>query len=739
MDQARLREYETRCIQEEPPFCQAACPLHVDARGVCRALGEGGTDAALATLMRSLPLPRLLTRLCEEPCKAACKRRERGGSLEMRALERFCVERGTPPRPPLIPPAGKRIAVVGSGISSLTAAWDLCRRGHSVTIFHGPEIGGVLKERAPEDLAVEVEALKKMKAAFEPRDGTFSIKNLTERYESVYAGLDDGIISMEGGVEPVSFQTSIPRVFAGGFADTFIERASQGRRAAQSIVRDLQGASLTAGREREGAFETRLYTSLEGVADAPGARLDDAPDPEAIGQEAKRCLDCQCLECVKVCRYLRAYGGYPKRYAREIYNNLSVVQGSRTANKMINSCTNCGLCAAVCPNGFHMGTLCLEARREMVRQGKMPPSAHEFALLDMDRAVGPPVGRGVKLFFPGCQMTASDPELALRVFAFLRDRAGVSGVWSDCCGAPASWAGREGLFGEKLRTLEMQWKAAGEPELILACSACLQTFRKNAPTLKITPLWEVLKAFDFPAREDARPFTLFAPCTLRDNPSLVDVITTLALSSGTKLQDNTPAEGGNGCRGHAPCCGYGGLQGTANPELADATAREIADRTGTDLLVACAMCRDRFASIGKRAAHLLDLLFPAEDGGDPAARPAPRWSERFENRERLHRILRNETPDDKTEVGHRMKLIMSDEVKTRLDRRRILDGEVRAVVCHAETTGTKTTSPEGVSVAGLKQGNVTTWVEYTMEDEESAHIRNAWTHRMLVRGMEEAS
>ena len=191
MDQSRLREYETRCIQEEPPFCQAACPLHVDARGVCKALGEGKTDAALATLLRSLPLPRLLTRLCEEPCKAACKRRERGGSLEMRVLERFCVERGTAPRPPLIPPAGKRIAIVGSGLSSLTVAWDLCRRGHSVTVFHAV-LGCVLAEKAPEDLAVEIEALKKMKAAFEPWDDTFSVENLAERYESVYVGLDDG-------------------------------------------------------------------------------------------------------------------------------------------------------------------------------------------------------------------------------------------------------------------------------------------------------------------------------------------------------------------------------------------------------------------------------------------------------------------------------------------------------------------------------------------------------------------
>ena len=32
MEQKELREWEYRCIQEQPPECIAACPLHVDAR-----------------------------------------------------------------------------------------------------------------------------------------------------------------------------------------------------------------------------------------------------------------------------------------------------------------------------------------------------------------------------------------------------------------------------------------------------------------------------------------------------------------------------------------------------------------------------------------------------------------------------------------------------------------------------------------------------------------------------------
>ena len=144
--------------------------------------------------------------------------------------------------------------------------------------------------------------------------------------------------------------------------------------------------SLTAGREKEGPYPTRLYTRTDKVAHLPAVQPGDPAQgytPEEAIREAGRCLQCQCLECVKVCAYLEHFGGYPKKYAREIYNNASIVIGSRQANKLINSCSLCGLCEAVCPEDFAMQTLCLEARKDMVQNGKMPPSAHEFALLDM--------------------------------------------------------------------------------------------------------------------------------------------------------------------------------------------------------------------------------------------------------------------------------------------------------------------------------------------------------------------
>ena len=234
---------------------------------------------------------------------------------------------------------------------------------------------------------------------------------------------------------------------------------TEGRWAATSIDRYLQKVSPTAGREKDGPFRTRLFTSLDKVTTVP--RIVPA-DPvlgftlEEARQEAQRCLQCECLECVKVCLYLERFGGYPRKYAREIYNNDSIVMGARQGNRLINSCSLCGLCEAVCPEDFAMQDLCLQSRRAMVQKGKMPPSAHEFALLDMqfsnsDRFLlarhEPGKTSSEQVFFPGCQLSASAPKQVRLLYDHLRRiLPGGVGLMLGCCSAPAYWAGQDSLY-----------------------------------------------------------------------------------------------------------------------------------------------------------------------------------------------------------------------------------------------------------------------------------------------------
>ena len=124
-------------------------------------------------------------------------------------------------------------------------------------------------------------------------------------------------------------------------------QAGQGRRAAQTLDRLVSGVSLTAAREKA---QGPLHTDITGIA--PNPRREPAGlthTPEEAAQEAARCLQCQCLICVKECVYLQKYKGYPRVYARQAHNNASIVKGLHTANAMINGCALCGQCITHCP------------------------------------------------------------------------------------------------------------------------------------------------------------------------------------------------------------------------------------------------------------------------------------------------------------------------------------------------------------------------------------------------------
>ena len=115
---------------------------------------------------------------------------------------------------------------------------------------------------------------------------------------------------------------------------------------------------------------------------------------------------------------------------------------------MIDSCALCGLCAEVCPNDLNMGDVCLNARRELVEKGYMPPAVHDFALHDMEQANGedfaltrnrPGTAASAFAFYPGCQLPASRPREVRAAYEHLADCLdGGVGLMLGCCGAPAS-------------------------------------------------------------------------------------------------------------------------------------------------------------------------------------------------------------------------------------------------------------------------------------------------------------
>ena len=756
MEQDLMRELEAKCIQEQPPECVAACPVHVDARKMAAAVAKGDFDAALAVYAKAVAFPSVISRICDAPCQTACKRREAGDPIRIRNLERACVEHGTrQQRSVFLRKRDKEVAVVGGGLSGLSAAAELGRKGYQVTLYEKSDRpGGSLLALPPEKLPPEL--LETDLKVLEPLPVTIRLNepvgcdgvplsDITERYDAVYvaAGSAEGFEEL-GETDETTLATRIEKVFAGGRMRlkncSPIAAVGDGRRAAISIDRFLQGVSLASGREREGAFKTELYTDterIEPLAAVSPSGPDGAYTKEEAQKEAQRCIQCQCLECVKGCAFLAHYKSYPKRYVREVYNNLTIVMGMRHGNEMINSCSLCGQCAAICPNGLNMGEVFLQARREMVRTKKMPPSAHDFALRDLAHSnsdayflarnqTGHEKSRHV--FFPGCQLGASAPGLVKRAYADLSSRlAGGVGLMLGCCGVIADWAGRERLFEETVEKLTGAWASLGEPEVIAACPTCFTVFKAHYPRMRVRGIWDVLSKTGLPENfvdGKGRVLAVQDACTTRHAPDVQDGVRRLAEKMGYTLEEPRYAQE------ITQCCGYGGLTSYANPNVGREMAARCAGQSGSDYLTYCINCRDSILREDSRAVHLLELVYPADSAKETGVAG---YSLRRENREGLRaQLLREIWGEEALESGYAVSVTLDEQVEKDVEERMILKEDIARAVAAAEESGNKILDKAtGRFVASNKSGAVTYWVWYTPENG-GFRVHRAYSHRMDI-------
>jgi len=761
MDQDELRRQEDKCTQENPPACTAGCPIHLDARKLMLDIQNQDLKSALATLRKKQPFPGIISRICDHPCEDVCKRQEVGTTIAISALERFCVQNhvGKIAKAGIVPPKSQTVAVVGSGLRGLTCAFDLAKKGYKVSLFERADrLGGNLwnypeHQLPPEVIVEELSALNRLNVQIELNTEITrqNLVKLHEDYNVVYLGLAGqsndirALLGEQAWVEPVTCATQTPGIFGGAISgnQSSIRSVADGRKAAVSIDRYLQGVSLTASREGEETFETKLYVNTNGISPQPEVQMSDELGSytfEEAVQEAGRCLNCQCLECVKACKYMQEYGSYPKKYLRQIYNNDTIVMGMRHGNKMINSCSLCGQCAVVCPQGLDLGETCKTTRESMVSKGKMPPSAHDFALQDMafnnseEFALTkhqPGHESSKYVFFPGCQLSASSPEQVEKVYAYLTEKlSGGVALMLRCCGAPADWAGDQALFQNSLKVLVEQWESLGRPQLIVACSTCHSMFRERFP--EVVSLWELMSDLDLPVQGvsvSGGKVAVQDACTTRHEPVIQDAVRNILGKLGYEVEE-LPFS-----KELTKCCGFGGLTSFANPGLGKKIIEDRISESTTDYVAYCAMCRDNFASKGKRTFHLLDLIF-GTDLEEAAIRPSVGFSYRHENRAKLKRKLLhslwNETPQEQEGAYRTINLILNEKILEIMEDRRILIEDIQQVIELAERTGRKFINPDnGHSLAHFRPVKVTYWVEYQAE-EQGFQVLNVYSHRMEI-------
>jgi glutamate synthase (NADPH/NADH) small chain len=150
-----------RCLQCKNAPCVQGCPVKIDIPAFLHAAGEGRFDDSVEIIRNSSLLPAVCGRVCpqESQCQEVCTLGKALKSVDLAVgigrVERFVAdlqrESGKQMPPTVKAATGKKVAVIGSGPAAITAAADIRREGHDVTIFeafHKP--GGVLVYGIPE-------------------------------------------------------------------------------------------------------------------------------------------------------------------------------------------------------------------------------------------------------------------------------------------------------------------------------------------------------------------------------------------------------------------------------------------------------------------------------------------------------------------------------------------------------------------------------------------------------------
>lgn len=176
-EQARLESL--RCLQCKNAPCIAGCPVRIDIPAFIKTAGDGDFQAAIDIIKRNSLLPSVCGRVCpqesqcQENCTVGKALKDVEKAVSIGRVERFVAdwerENGKVKPPTVKPETGRRVAVIGTGPSSITVAADVRREGHTVVMFEafhktgGVMVYGIPEFRLPKRIVqTEIDALETM-------------------------------------------------------------------------------------------------------------------------------------------------------------------------------------------------------------------------------------------------------------------------------------------------------------------------------------------------------------------------------------------------------------------------------------------------------------------------------------------------------------------------------------------------------------------------------------------------
>ncbi len=205
----------SRCLQCKKPRCVEACPVGINIPRFIQNIKEENFNQAYITISHDSALPAVCGRVCpqETQCEGSCVMGVKSEPIAIGALERFVADNHRAKSKPQSPcyPAGRKVAVIGSGPSGLTCAGDLAKHGYQVTVFEalhhagGVLVYGIPEFRLPKQRVVEPEIENLRRLGVEIRTNVIIGKSITidqlfedMEYDAVYIASGAGLPKFMG-------------------------------------------------------------------------------------------------------------------------------------------------------------------------------------------------------------------------------------------------------------------------------------------------------------------------------------------------------------------------------------------------------------------------------------------------------------------------------------------------------------------------------------------------------------
>ncbi|PYZ91673.1 glutamate synthase [Salipaludibacillus keqinensis] len=250
-------------------------------------------------------------------------------------------------------------------------------------------------------------------------------------------------------------------------------------------------------------------------------------------------------------------------------------------------------------------------------------------------------------FMPGCSLPSYTPEGVKKTMEYLKMVYPDLGGVQKCCGKGTKALGQEDKFKERFAGLQKDIDDVGIEMMVVACQNCYKTIKETSDHTNVESLWTLLPRIGLPEEVKGKGsvsdvvFAIHDSCSTRYEKEIQDGIRWILSELGYRVEESEFS------REKARCCGFGGMIVPANPDL----AMRVMKRRGNDfdsdyVVVYCAACRSSLMKAGKKAFHILDLLWgPVIYNEEPApedvlSSPAKSWINRYKSKHAVRKVVK---------------------------------------------------------------------------------------------------